>query len=154
MVRAFELPFAPATGITDLGGSVCQGGVRCPVTDLCVVCVRRYTTPQAWERAGFFRSLAILGAQRRGQRLSAATASWVDDALLWLGDEEESCFSEGATLPAEDTALLDVAFHYLGIGTIWGRPLPQGVQRVCESLGASALALHRRGLAPPPMQRA
>ena len=37
MVRAFELPFAPATGITDLSGSVCQGGVRCPVTDLYVL---------------------------------------------------------------------------------------------------------------------
>ena len=89
--------------------------------------------------------------------MSAATALWVDDALFWLGDEEESCFSEGVTLPAEDMALLDVAFQYLGTGATkrrWGRPLPQGVQRVCESLGASALALHRRGLAPPPMQRA
>ena len=90
--------------------------------------------------------------------MSAATALWVDDALLWLGDEEESCFSEGVTLPEEDMALLDVAFQYLGIHRDyqrrWGRPLPQGVQRVCESLGASALALHRRGLAPPPMQRA
>ena len=114
MVRAFELPFAPATGITDLGGSVCQGGVRCPVTELCVVCVRRY------HRAGFSHRLATVGAQRRGQRLSAATALWVDDALFWLGDEEESCFSEGATLPAEDMALLDVAFQYLGIGTTKG----------------------------------
>ena len=90
--------------------------------------------------------------------MSAATALWMDDALLWLGNEEESCFSEGVTLPAEDMALLDVAFQYLGIGTIpkeMGTPIiPQGVQRVCESLGASALALHRRGLAPPPMQRA
>ena len=121
MVRAFELPFAPATGITDLSGSVCQGGVRCPVTDLCVVCVRRYHSASltgAWERAGFSRRLAILGAQRRGQRLSAATVLWMDDALFWLGDEEESCFSEGVTLPAEDMALLDVAFQYLGIGTI------------------------------------
>ena len=121
MVRAFELPFAPLTGITDLGGSVCQGGVRCPVTDLCVVCVRRYHSASltgAWERAGFSRRLTILGAQRRSQRLSAATALWVDDALLWLGNEEESCFSEGVTLPAEDMALLDVAFQYLGIGTI------------------------------------
>ena len=72
----------------------------------------------AWERAGFSRRLTILGAQRRSQRLSAATALWVDDALLWLGNEEESCFSEGVTLPAEDMALLDVAFQYLGIGTI------------------------------------
>ena len=48
--------------------------------------------------------------------MSAATALWVDDALFWLGDEEESCFSEGVTLPAEDMALLDVAFQYLGIG--------------------------------------
>ena len=47
--------------------------------------------------------------------MSAATALWVDDALFWLGDEEESCFSEGVTLPAEDMALLDVAFQYLGI---------------------------------------
>ena len=62
--------------------------------------------------------LAILGAQRRGQRLSAATALWVDDALFRLGDEEQSCFSGGATLPAEDMALLDVAFQYLGIETI------------------------------------
>ena len=87
-------------------------------TDLCVVCVRRYHSASltgAWERAGFSRRLAILGAQRRGQRLSAATALWVDDALFWLGDEEESCFSEGVTLPAEDMALLDVAFQYLGI---------------------------------------
>ena len=71
--------------------------------------------------------LAILGAQRRGQRLSAATALWVDDALFWLGDEEESCLTEGATLPAEDMALLDVAFQYLGIHRDykrrWGRPL-------------------------------
>ena len=52
--------------------------------------------------------------------MSAATALWVDDALFWLGDEEESCFSEGATLPAEDMALLDVAFQYLGIGTTKG----------------------------------
>ena len=50
--------------------------------------------------------------------MSAATALWVDDALFWLGDDEESCFSEGVTLPAEDMALLDVAFQYLGIGTI------------------------------------
>ena len=69
----------------------------------------------AWERAGFSRRLTILGAQRRSQRLSAATALWVDDALLWLGNEEESCFSEGVTLPEEDMALLDVAFQYLGI---------------------------------------
>ena len=47
--------------------------------------------------------------------MSAATALWVDDALLWLGNEEESCFSEGVTLPEEDMALLDVAFQYLGI---------------------------------------
>ena len=47
--------------------------------------------------------------------MSAATALWVDDALFWLGDEEESCFSEGVTLPEEDMALLDVAFQYLGI---------------------------------------
>ena len=99
-------------------------------TDLCVVCVRRYHSASltgAWERAGFSRRLAILGAQRRGQRLSAATALWVDDALFWLGDEEESCFSEGVTLPEEDMALLDVAFQYLGIHRDyqrrWGRPL-------------------------------
>ena len=42
--------------------------------------------------------------------MSAATALWVEDALFRLGDEEESCFSGGATLPAEDMALLDVAF--------------------------------------------
>ena len=69
MVRAFELPFAPATGITDLGGSVCQGGVRCPVTDLCVVCVRRYHSASltgAWERAGFSRRLAIFWEHNAG----------------------------------------------------------------------------------------
>ena len=52
--------------------------------------------------------------------MSAATALWVDDALFWLGDEEGSCFSGGVTLPAEDMALLDVAFQYLGIGTTKG----------------------------------
>ena len=69
MVLAFELPFAPATGITDLGGSVCQGGVRCPVTDLCVVCVRRYHSASltgAWERAGFSRRLAIFWEHNAG----------------------------------------------------------------------------------------
>ena len=43
---------------------------------------------------------------------------WMDDGLFWLGDEEESCFSEGVTLPEEDMALLDVAFQYWGIGAI------------------------------------
>ena len=47
--------------------------------------------------------------------MSAATVLWMDDALFWLGDEEGSCFSGGVTLPAEDMALLDVAFQYLGI---------------------------------------
>ena len=47
MVRAFELPFAPATVITDLGGSVSQGGVRCPVIRIYVLFASAATTPQA-----------------------------------------------------------------------------------------------------------
>ena len=89
MVRAFELPFAPATGITDLGGSVCQGGVRCPVTDLCVVCVRRYHSASltgAWERAGFSRRLAIFWEHNAG-----ANTCWRPRLCGWM----MRCFGSG-----------------------------------------------------------
>ena len=63
----------------------------------------------------------------------------MDYALLWLGDEEESCFSGGVTLPAEDMALLDVTFQYLGIGATKGDGAASRL-RPCSALESSSLS--------------